>query len=419
MSMICASTLVFVALAWGQTGPKNLPLNRIDRNSCWYGVKNIDFRRGAPDAVLLIDIGHQGKNEQRPHYQLVTSLDGSIRQDDRDSTRLIAKGKVISGAGLQTGRVATVVLPADLGSSVTSYVPFKPGRYLVIGMLPKNQLLPESEIIASGTGATKTAYTNEVFGLAVFPTKATKVNDAVDPYERVCSNLVLALKGSERDFVTRITSLMRNCVDKKNESRPQVQPPSGWLSLLYGIAEQSRDSYFRAKCYETLMYFGVMNVEGKFATALMDCAIDPKLFESGPDYGGLGPCFDETGGRASSNGDQSYWDRSPYSHDRAVTTALNGKNLAIRYYLIDQVIHVTAPDDWSKFVLLLQNPPDPSWQEMMVRAFEFWRYGKPTPKIEYGIVNGIRRVTNMPELIKFYTEEYVNRNQTKVTNVKP
>ncbi len=87
--------------------------------------------------------------------------------------------------------------------------------------------------------------------------------------------------------------------------------------------------------------------------------------------------------------------------------ALNGKNENIRYYLIDQVVWPPTPGDWAAFVKLLQNPPKPYWQDMLVRAFARWRGDKPSPKIEYGLVHGMRKITNMPALVEFYAKEYL------------
>jgi hypothetical protein len=174
---------------------------------------------------------------------------------------------------------------------------------------------------------------------------------------------------------------------------------------------KAKDPFFRAKGFEVLMWRRVEGVERSFATALMDCGDDIDAFGTRSGYTGLGPDFSDLGSRASSDNDPDYCKHSPYDRTRAIQVALHGKNDAIRYYLINQVVYPENAATWVGFVKLLQNPPNREWAEMLVRRFAFWRYGKPTPKIEYAVVKGIRQVTNMTQLVDFYTKEYLTTHQ--------
>jgi hypothetical protein len=277
-------------------------------------------------------------------------------------------------------------------------------------MKARNGWLPDSNIISGNTTLIPAESSDEVCGLVIFPTTASAVSTTSDPVERIMESLVQALPGASRTNMERITSFLLESRLPADDLSATVRTktPVGWEKTLHDLVRESKDPYFRAKGLDALMWHRVENIEGEFATALMDCSGDPDAFAPGPDYRGLGAGFNDMGGHAQDLGDRNYWDRSPFDHSRAIQVALYAKNEWIRYYLIDQVVYPPSPADWAEFVKLLRQPPAHYWQDMLVRAFARWRGDKPTPKIEYGLVNGRRQIVNMDDLVQFYSQEYLS-----------
>jgi hypothetical protein len=398
-AVLVASTLA----AYDQTADPLAPQVR------WYGEVQIDFRRAVPDEVLIIDLKDGNPVARRPETKMGADGKASSGNPPGDVAVRVCKGLVVDGAGRKAGDAVQVVLLSNMGRNWASPGPLEPGRYLVVGMKARNGLLPESPIISAGTSFVAAESSDEIFGLVIFPTKASTVGAASDRIERIMESLVQALPGASRTNMVRITSFLLDSILPADDLSATVRrkAPVGWEKTLYDQARQTDDSYFRAKSFEVLMRHHVESVEGEFATALMDCADDPDAFASRHPYRGLGPSFWEMGARAVTDGDRDYQTRMQFDRARAIQVALKGKNDNIRYYLIDQVVRATTPEDWAGFVKLLQNPPKPNWQEMLVRAFARWRGDKPTPKIEYGLVDGMRKITNMPALVEFYAKEYL------------
>jgi hypothetical protein len=398
----CILGLAATIVAYGQTPkPTGPPLK-------WYGVDQIDFREGIPDDLSIVDIQGENPIVRRAETQTASAGSPNPNYAGRDAAVRVCKAVVVDGTDRKAGGAVEVVLRADWGRNWTAPGPLEPGRYLVAGMRPRNGRLPEFDTVSDGTPFVQAERADEVFGLVIFPTKASAISCASDPVERIMESLVQALPGASRTNMERITNFLKDSPLPADDRSATVRTktPVGWEKSLYDLARQTADPYMRARSLEALMWHHVENMEGEFATALMDCAGDPDAFEVRPPYRGLGPDFSYIGAAAFGLGDLDYWTRSPYDHDRAAQVALNAKNDNIRYYLISQVLWAPNPGDWAEFVKLLREPPKPYWQDMLVRVFARWRGKKPTPKIEYGVVDGVRKITNMPELIEFYSKEY-------------
>ena len=400
----CLAALTVTLAAQGQSPKPAVPPVK------WYGEVQIDFRRGIPDELSVVDIQDGGSIAKRAEARIVSAATLAVGNDWRDAAMRICKSLVVSGTDRKPGDDLQVVLRAEVGRNSTSPGPLKPGRYVVVGMRPRNGLLPDSNIISDGTRLVRAESSDEVFALVIFPTSASAVSTTSDPVERIMESLVQALPGASRTNMERITSFLSDSRLPADDLSATVRTktPVGWEKTLHDLVLESKDPYFRANGLEALMWHRVENIEGEFATALMDCSGDPDAFAPGPDYRGLGAGFNDMGGHAQDLGDRNYWDRSPFDHSRATQVALYAKNDWIRYYLINHVVYPPSPADWAEFVKLLRQPPAHYWQDMLVRAFARWRGDKPTPKIEYGLVNGRRQIVNMDDLVQFYSQEYLS-----------
>lgn len=398
----CVLAVAATIAACGQTPKPHAPPLK------WYGVDQLDFRRGVPDELAILDIQDGNPVARRAEIQTASPAPPNPAYAGRGIAVRTCKALIVSAADRKAGDAAQVILQADWGRNWTSPGPLKPGRYLVVGMRARAGWLPELAIAADGTPFVQAGSSSEIFGLVVFPTQASAVSSAANPVERIIESLVQALPGSSRTNMERITSFLSASMLPADDrfATARTKTPVGWEKSLYDLAHQTGDPYMRARCLEALMWHHVENIEGEFASALMDCADDPDAFSATSGYRGLGPSFGAIGVHAQSLGDRDYWTRSPFDHDRAAQVALNARNDKIRYYLIDQILWAPNPGDWAGFAKLLQQPPAPYWQDMLVRIFARWRGDKPTPKIEYGLVGGIRKITNMPELVEFYSKEY-------------
>ena len=375
----------------------------------WYGVDQLDFRRGVPDELAILDIQDGNPVTRRAESEIAPAGSPNPNYAGRGIAVRTCKALIVSAADRKAGDAAQVILQADWGRNWTSPGPLKPGRYLVVGMRARSRVAPGigdrggRNSLRSGGGFER--------GLRVgrIPNATPqRVSCAANGVERIMESLVQALPGASRTDMVRIMSFLRDSLLPADDRSATVgtEAPMGWEKSLYDLARRPDDPYLRAKSLEVLMQHHVENIEGAFATALMDCADDPDAFAARPPYRGLGPNFEQMGVYAQNRGDRDYWKRSPFDRARAIQVALNAKNDNIRYYLIDQVLWAPAPADWAGFVKLLREPPAPHWQDMLVRVFARWRGNRPTPKIEYGLVGGIRQITNMPELVEFYSKEY-------------
>ena len=318
-------------------------------------------------------------------------------------TVLVDELKVLDSQPPIKGMLRVVV---PFGRDVAEVYQLRKGkRYLVFACTdPDGRLLMPEQVENLGEGRVrlKSPYEfehgepNEVFGMAVFETRATKVlrlPETESPTERLLAKVANCLVGTDVDNVARVCEFLKIPAVYRLPRRPA--PPESPTVAVMKTAVSEMSPHGRAQIYRVFVDWRVEGAQFEFYEALKGSVNDPRAFATNGMISFLLDPKVVTRGAVTEEGIQA-------GYMELLDHALAAKSPAVRWFLL----YNTGPKPdipRQRKVLQLAIRSDDGLSEFLLRRLAIWNKDPDNvPRFEH-LRPGPEQWTNKKELIEYWS----------------